>query len=127
MPRLDPDTLDDGIREIVLLLRKAGYKTFTSCEGGKGHAFQEPTIGLRFKGDYFRFRDHMVKFLHSQGRWFFEVLLVNSYDRKSPQGRHYVYLQGFDIASPERRKRLSRSSKQKERRTIRRLLKEKKP
>lgn len=25
----------------------AGYETFTSCEGGKGHAFKEPTIGLR--------------------------------------------------------------------------------
>jgi hypothetical protein len=46
-PQLDPNTLDDGIRETVFLLRNAGYKTFISCEGGRGHAFHEPTIGLK--------------------------------------------------------------------------------
>lgn len=123
MSKLDSHTLDDGIRETVLLLRKAGYKTFTSCEGGKGHAFQEPTIGLRVKGDYFTFRDRLVKFLHSEGRRFFEIILVSSYHQKHPKGKHYVYLQGFDIASAEIRKKLRRSSRQKERRTIARLLK----
>ena len=42
--------LDDGICEIVLLLRKAGFKTFTSCEGGRGHPFREPTVGLSAYG-----------------------------------------------------------------------------
>jgi len=85
MPRFDPSGLDAGIQEIVLLLRRAGYKTFTSCEGGRGHPFHEPTVGLRFKGDYFRFRDHLVEFLYEQGRCFFEVTLVSSYHRKTPE------------------------------------------
>lgn len=116
MPRLAPYTLDDGIQEAVLLLRKAGYQTFTSCEGGRGHAFREPTIGLEVKGDYFAFRDRLVKFLHSQGRCCFEIVLVSSYHPNTPHGKHYVYLQGFDIVSPEKRKKLIQSSKQKERR-----------
>jgi hypothetical protein len=53
----------------------------------------------------------------------FEVVLVSSHHHKMPQEKHYVYLQGFDIASPERRKKLIRSIQQKERRTIARLLK----
>lgn len=33
---IDPADLDDGIRDTVILLWKAGFRTFTSCEGGKG-------------------------------------------------------------------------------------------
>jgi hypothetical protein len=117
MPGLDPRTLDPGIREIVLLLRKAGYKTFTSCEGGRGHAFREPTVGLKFKGDYFAFRDRLVEFLHSQVRRLFEVVLVSSY----PKRKHYVYLQGIDIASAETRKKMERTMKQSRRRLVQRL------
>lgn len=40
--------LDAGIRDYVLALRSGGIETFESCEGGKGHAFPEPTI--RFHG-----------------------------------------------------------------------------
>jgi len=40
--------LDDGIRDIVLALVKAGVETFESCEGGCGHSFPEPTV--RFDG-----------------------------------------------------------------------------
>ena len=115
------DDLDDGIRDIVLLLREAGYKTFTSCEGGKGHPFPEPTVGLRFKGDYFESRDRLAKFLRSHGRRFFEITLVSAYDRKRPRGRHYVYLIGFDIASPEKRKKLVRLFRQRTRRMTQRL------
>lgn len=118
---LRTDTLDDGIREIVLLLRKARYKTFTSCEGGKGHPFPEPTVGLKFDGDYFQFRDRLVQFLHSHGRRFFEITLVSSYNRKYPRGKHYVYLVGFDIASPEKRKKIDRLIKRRERRLVHRL------
>ena len=124
MLRFNSNMLDDGIRESVLLLRKAGYKTFTSCEGGRGHAFQEPTIGLKVKGDYFAFRDRLVKFLHSHGRWFFEVTLVSSYHRKSPQGKHYIYLQGFDIASLEIQKKMCRTMKQRDRRLIQQLIRQ---
>lgn len=40
--------LDPGIAEAVLALRREGVETFESCEGGKGHAYPEPTI--RFHG-----------------------------------------------------------------------------
>ncbi len=118
MPRFDLADLDNGIREMVLLLRKAGYKTFTSCEGGRGHPFREPTVGLKVEGDYFRFRDQLVRFLHSQNCWFFEVTLVSSYHQRRPEGKHYVYLQGFDIASPEKRKKIDQSIRRRERRLI---------
>jgi hypothetical protein len=41
--------IDPGIRRFVLVLRSEGIETFESCEGGKGHAFPEPTI--RFHGN----------------------------------------------------------------------------
>lgn len=41
--------LDKGIRLAVELLRSAGIETYASCEGGKGHTYNEPTI--RFHGD----------------------------------------------------------------------------
>lgn len=41
--------LDPGIRRFVTVLLEGGIETFESCEGGKGHAFPEPTI--RFHGD----------------------------------------------------------------------------
>jgi hypothetical protein len=109
-----PDMLDDGIRETVLLLRQAGYKTFTSCEGGRGHPFREPTVGLRLAGDYFRFRDRLALFLQAHGHRSFEITLVSSY----PKGKHYVYLTGFDIASVEKRKKIGRTIKQRERRLL---------
>lgn len=40
--------LDPGILRAVELLNKAGIETYESCEGGKGHAYTEPTV--RFYG-----------------------------------------------------------------------------
>lgn len=40
--------LDDGIREIVLVLVANGVETFESCEGGRGHSYPWPTV--RFEG-----------------------------------------------------------------------------
>lgn len=40
--------LDEGIKDIVLTLLANGVETFESCEGGRGHAFPEPTV--RFEG-----------------------------------------------------------------------------
>ena len=40
--------LDRWIGFAVKVLRDAGIETFESCEGGKGHAFPEPTV--RFHG-----------------------------------------------------------------------------
>jgi hypothetical protein len=43
-----PGKLDRGIEKAVKLLQADGVKTFESCEGGKGHAYTEPTV--RFHG-----------------------------------------------------------------------------
>jgi len=40
--------LDSGITRAVKVLRAAGVETFESCQGGRGHAFPEPTV--RFHG-----------------------------------------------------------------------------
>jgi hypothetical protein len=40
--------LDEGIRDIVVMLIANGVETFESCEGGRGHSFPEPTV--RFEG-----------------------------------------------------------------------------
>jgi hypothetical protein len=42
-------TVDAGVRVYVRALLEEGVETFESCEGGKGHAFPEPTV--RFHGD----------------------------------------------------------------------------
>ena len=42
--------LDPGIADAVQVLRGAGIATYESCEGGKRHAFVEPTV--RFRGDH---------------------------------------------------------------------------
>ena len=42
------NSLDSGIRPVVEILVKNGVETFESCQGGKGHAFYEPTV--RFHG-----------------------------------------------------------------------------
>lgn len=46
-PTYDPP-LDKGIAEAVRLLNLGAVETFESCEGGRGHAFPEPTV--RFHG-----------------------------------------------------------------------------
>src|SRR5690242_16727855 len=45
------DYVDEGIRPAVEILNAYGFETFESCEGGKGHAFTEPTV--RFYGNEF--------------------------------------------------------------------------
>ena len=46
--QFDPP-LDAGICEAVIALRKGNIETFESCEGGRNHAYPEPTV--RFHGD----------------------------------------------------------------------------
>lgn len=49
--QLDPDCpLDRWISYAVKVLRDSGIETYESCQGGKGHAFLEPTI--RFYGTH---------------------------------------------------------------------------
>jgi hypothetical protein len=45
--RFEPP-LDEGIRDIVVMLIANGVETFESCEGGPGHGFPVPTV--RFEG-----------------------------------------------------------------------------
>ncbi len=45
--------VDSGIRREVQILSENGIETIESCQGGKGHAFPEPTIvfsGTRDEG-----------------------------------------------------------------------------
>lgn len=47
-PPFSADLLDRWIRHAVCVLHEAGVDTYESCQGGRGHAFPEPTI--RFNG-----------------------------------------------------------------------------
>lgn len=38
--------LDAGIKRYVEILNDRGIETFESCQGGKGHAYPEPTIRM---------------------------------------------------------------------------------
>jgi len=104
--------LDPGIRNTVLLLQKNGFQTFTSCEGGRGHAFQIGTIGLELDEPYSTFQKRLVKFLRSHGIENFTLSLMTDY----PEGGKYVYLSGLDILSDEKRARVIESIKRRERR-----------
>lgn len=51
---IDPKVLestDEEIKPVVELLNRHGFITFESCQGGKGHWFDKPTI--RFEGSEF--------------------------------------------------------------------------
>jgi uncharacterized membrane protein len=43
--------LDSGIRFAVRVLHAAGFETCQSCQGGRGHAYDRPTIDLVASGD----------------------------------------------------------------------------
>ncbi|MGA2063234.1 MAG: hypothetical protein ABSG67_22415 [Thermoguttaceae bacterium] len=119
--KLCPSDLDPGIRDVVLLLRKAGFKTFTSCEGGKGHPFRHETIGLVLDSHYHSFHKRLVKFLRSQGMQFFQINLVTDYHPDHPDGKSYVYLEGLDLLAEEKRNRVVEEVKRKERRLRRQM------
>jgi len=47
--------LDKGIEKAVHVLVAAGIETFESCQGGRGHAYPEPTVRFHGgKGEGFR-------------------------------------------------------------------------
>jgi hypothetical protein len=121
MSRFDPTELDAGIRDSVQMLRKAGYKTITSCEGGRGHTFRHPTIGLKFMGDYFAFRDRLAQFLKSQGCRTFEISLITCYHPSYRKAKEVVYVEGTDLLSPEKRKRALAAIRRREARLLRTL------
>ena len=119
--KVDPNDLDPGIRDAVLLLQKAGFKTFTSCEGGKGHPFRHETIGLELDGDYRSFHKRLLKFLRSQGMQCFQINLFNDYHPNYPEGKSYIYLEGLDLLSADKRRKVIESVKRRERKLRREL------
>ena len=44
-------SLDVGIRFAVRVLHAAGFETCQSCQGGKGHAYDRPTVEMVSTGD----------------------------------------------------------------------------
>jgi len=116
-----PKYLDDGIRDTVTLLWKAGFKTFTSCEGGRGHSFQRGTIGLELDGSYATLQKRLVRFLRSHGMESFTLSLVTDYHHDLPKGESMVYLEGLDILSEKKQKQVIESIKRKERKLRRQL------
>ena len=115
---INPRNLDNGIRDAVLLLHQGGFRTFTSCEGGRGHSFQEATIGLVIEGLSSTFRKKLVRFLRSHGMEHFTINLITDYHREYPEGKQYVYLNGLDLLSPEKRRRVIESIRRRERRLM---------
>lgn len=43
--------LDKGIRFAVRVLHAAGFETCQSCQGGEGHAYDQPTVEMVSTGD----------------------------------------------------------------------------
>jgi hypothetical protein len=117
----NPHHLDPGIRDAVLLLRQAGFRTFTSCEGGRGHSFPHETIGLEPEGGYAGFEKRLVAFLRSHGMQQFTVSLVTDYHPDHPQGKRWVYLEGLDLLSEEKRRRVVAAVRRREGRLRREL------
>jgi len=118
---IDPMDLDEGIRDAVVLLWTGGFRTFTSCEGGKGHSFQHETIGLELEGDYPRFHKKFVRFLRSRGMESFTISLVTDYHPDYPEGKRCVYLSGLEILSERKKKQVIEASKRRDRKLLRQL------
>ncbi len=51
LPKYTLKRLDKGIKQAVIILNNHRFDTYESCQGGKGHAYPEPTI--RFHGTEF--------------------------------------------------------------------------
>ena len=117
----NPNYLDEGIRDAVLLLNEGGFQTFTSCEGGRGHAFQHETIGIELNGPFSAFEKRLVHFLRSNGMMQFSISLWTDYSVEHPKGKRMVYLSGLDILSERKKKQVLESAKRKDRRLRRHL------
>jgi hypothetical protein len=113
--------LDEGVRNTVLLLNEGGFQTFTSCEGGRGHAFQHETIGIDLNGPFSAFEKRLIRFLRSHGMTQFSISLMTDYSAEQPKGKRMVYLSGLDILSERKRKQVLESMRRKERRLRKKL------
>ena len=83
-----------------MLVRKGDFRTFTSCEDGKGHSFRNETVGLELEGSYRTFQRKVVTFLQSHGINNFTISLVTDY----PEDKSVVYLEGLDLLSAEKKR-----------------------
>lgn len=97
--------LDLGVVELVRDLRSMGYDTFSSCEGGEGHAFKYPTVLIQMSGQPSAMMNGVSKLLLSRGYIGFKVKLVMTYhDNEKP----FAYIEvefTVDKAKMKRRKR----------------------
>ncbi len=116
-PDIDPNDLDYGIADAVVLLNQGGFRTFTSCHGGRGHAFRQETIGLEIEGSYSTFQKRLVRFLRSHGMENFTINLVTHF----PSGNRHIYLSGVDLLSGEKKEKVMATIRRKERRLWRRM------
>ena len=114
---IDINDLDYGIADAVVLLNQGGFRTFTSCHGGRGHAFQQETIGLELEGSYSTFQKRLVRFLRSHGMENFTIDLVTHF----PSGNRHIYLSGVDLLSGEKKEKVMATIRRKERRLWRRM------
>jgi hypothetical protein len=89
--------VDPGIRPIVKLLNEAGFETFTSCQGGEGHSFFRPTVGIFVHGDYFEFREKFVEFLKPHvGRFILNLKSDHGFSRSAVTQTCYLELYSLD-------------------------------
>ena len=63
MKKFNYSNLDPKIKKAVRLLRTAGFETMTSCQGGDGHAFKKPTIGITINHSRV---NQIIEFLETQ-------------------------------------------------------------
>lgn len=78
-PIREGETLDPGIAATVLYLRGGGFDTFTSCQGGEGHAFNMPTIRINPHGDMGETEKRLAEYLIKGGYSGFYIKQINSY------------------------------------------------
>lgn len=86
-PDLCPEEIDEGIRDLVVDMNKEGFLTFTSCQGGEGHAFLSPFIGLFPRKDKTMDEERraIIVFLSKRGDTGYEV--KQCYQVRTPDGR----------------------------------------
>lgn len=60
--------LEPGIAREVDVLRAAGCRTFSSCEGGEGHPFPEPTVRMWPRPRFFYSEDELLDVAQILGR-----------------------------------------------------------
>jgi hypothetical protein len=74
------------------MLNEAGFQTFSSCQGGPGHAFPRPTVQVRNPGqDIEDTRKALGAFLVEQGTKGFSVKTVAMHQQSvTPEPYSYV-------------------------------------